>query len=172
MKAKRTGLPGDFAAPILVVQHIAPGFTEGFVSWLSSTLPMEIKIAKSGEALRAGAVYVAPEDRHLGASRDGRVLLSSADAIEGFRPSASFLFDSVSRAFQSASIGVIMTGMGCDGVEGLQVLRGNGGRVIAQDKESCVIYGMPAAAAEAGVVDILLPPAQISDELVRACQGK
>ena len=167
-----SALPRDFACPILLVQHIAPGFTAGLVAWLASTLKLEIKIAEAGEALRPGAVYVAPEDQHLGATEKGRVLLSTADPIDGFRPSATFLFDSVGRAYQRSTIAVIMTGMGSDGVDGLYALRKHGGRVIAQDKDSCVIYGMPAAANEAGVVDVSLPPAQIANELLRGCHGK
>jgi two-component system chemotaxis response regulator CheB len=146
-------LPADFPAPILVVQHIASGFTEGFVSWLDTALPLRVKAAEQNERLRPGVVYVAPEDRHLGAAGSGCVALSSDEPIGGFRPSATFLFDSVGRVYKEASVGIILTGMGSDGVEGLKILRAEGGHVIAQDEASCVVYGMPGAAKQAGVVD-------------------
>jgi len=161
-------LPTDFAAPILIVQHIAAGFSDGFVSWLNSTLPQRVKAAEQDEQLRPGVVYVAPEDRHLGVTADGRVALSSDKAIGGFRPSATFLFDSVGRAYKQASIGIILTGMGSDGVAGLASLRETGGYVIAQDEETCVVYGMPGAAKQAGVVDSILSLDRIGAAIIRA----
>jgi two-component system chemotaxis response regulator CheB len=161
-----SSLPSDFPAPILIVQHIAEGFTDGFVSWLDSAAPLHVKIAEQQEGLQPGVVYVAPENRHLGVSGGAKILLSNDEPIGGFRPSANYLFDSVGRTFRRHSIGVILTGMGDDGVTGLATLRSCGGYVIGQDEESCVVYGMPGAANHAGVVDVSLHPEQICHAIV------
>ncbi len=160
-------LPVDFPAPILIVQHIADGFTDGFVSWLDVSLPLSVKQAEQTERLQPGVVYVAPENRHLGVKGNGDALLSSEQPIGGFCPSATFLFESVGRVFGRSSIAVILTGMGNDGVAGLDTLRSRGGYVIAQDEDSCVVYGMPGAANQAGVVDVTLPLDQIGAAVLR-----
>jgi two-component system chemotaxis response regulator CheB len=146
-------LPGDFPAPILVVQHLSPGFAGGLVSWLNTACNLKVKLAEQGEVLLPHTVYVAPDDYHLGATSQGRAVLSDAPPIGGFRPSATFLFESVARAFGSAAVAVILTGMGDDGVAGLAAVRWQGGRVIAQDEKSSVVFGMPGAAIAAGLAD-------------------
>jgi two-component system chemotaxis response regulator CheB len=146
-------LPGDFPVPILVVQHIASGFVGGLASWLGSTSKLEVKIAEHEEPLARGIVYLAPDDRHLGLTSQGRIVLSSEAALGGFRPSGTFLFESAARALGAGALAVILTGMGRDGVEGLRRVRALGGRVLAQDEPSSVIFGMPAAAIEDGLAD-------------------
>jgi len=150
-------LPGDFPAPILIVQHNTPGFMPGLVSWLDGSCDVIVKQAEQGELLLPHTAYLAPDDRHLGVSGQATVLLSSAPPVGGFRPSATFLFDSVARAFGPSVLGVILTGMGADGVEGLQSIRQAGGRIIAQDETSSVVWGMPGAAVAAGLADLVLP---------------
>jgi two-component system chemotaxis response regulator CheB len=160
-------LPGDLAAPVLVVQHIAKGFVDGFAAWLNTAGALRVKIAEDGEPLRPRTVYLAPDDRHLGVAADRATLVvSRADAIGGFRPSATFLFDSVARAFGTTAVAVILTGMGQDGVEGLRTIHEEGGRVIGQDEETSVVYGMPGAAAAAGLVDVTLPIGSMAGRLV------
>jgi two-component system chemotaxis response regulator CheB len=160
------GLPADFAAPILVVQHITPGFVSGLASWLSASSPLPVRMAESGERLAPATVFLAPDHRHLGVSGRGTALLSPAPPIGGFRPSGTFLFDSVGRAFGAAAVAVILTGMGDDGVEGLRTVRRMGGRVIAQDEATSVIFGMPGAAIAAGLVDRVRPLPAIAADLV------
>lgn len=160
-------MPADFPVPILVVQHIAPGFVDGLISWLGDTGGLRVKKAIENESLQPGTVYVAADGRHLGVSMDGEVRLSRDPAIEGFRPSATFLFDSVGRVFGSGAVGVILTGMGRDGVQGLRTLRGCGGHVVAQDEKSSVVFGMPSAAIDAGVVNVVLPLSEIAAHLVK-----
>ncbi|MBN4059188.1 chemotaxis-specific protein-glutamate methyltransferase CheB [Endomicrobium sp. AH-315-J14] len=162
-----SGLPEDFEAPILVVQHIAAGFRTGFASWLDSTSPLTVKLARSGERLQGATVYVAPADFHMGVSSTGRVLLSEEGPIGGFRPAASFLFESVAEAVGADAVGVILTGMGRDGVRGLRALDAAGGLVLAQDESSSVVYGMPKAALDAGVVDSVLPLNALAARLVQ-----
>ena len=159
-------LPGDFAAPILVVQHIAKGFLGGLASWLNSSCRLHVKVAGDAEPLESRTVYLAPDDRHLGVRRDGRTLLSDAPPIGGFRPSATFLFESVARAYGANAIGIILTGMGSDGVAGLRELHAAGGLVLAQDEASSVVYGMAQEAVQAGVADDVIPLERIASRLV------
>lgn len=151
------GLPADLPAPVLVVQHIAHGFGAGFASWLDTTLPMRVRIAQHGEPLRPGTVYVAPDGLHLGITPGLAVRLSDEPPVNGARPSASHLFSSVASACGSAAIGVILTGMGQDGVNGLRDMRRAGATVLAQDEESSVVFGMPGAAIAQGVTTATLP---------------
>lgn len=151
-------LPGDFPLPILVVQHIASGFVEGFAAWLNTAGGLRVKVAEHGEPLAPRTVYLAPDDGHLGiAPGRNTIVVSRTGPIGGFRPSATYLFESVAKAFGAAAISVVLTGMGRDGVEGLRAMRAAGARVIAQDQETCVVFGMPGAAIESGVVDVTLP---------------
>ena len=146
-------LPADYPIPILLVQHITPGFLDGYVSFLNDSVPLQVVVAESGQRIRPGTVYVGPENCHLGLNSDGRIVLSQSPPIDGFRPAVTALFESVARACGRAAVACIMTGMGRDGVEGLRVLRDHEGFVLAQNEESCAVFGMPAAAAEAGLVD-------------------
>ena len=165
-----SALPGDFSVPILVVQHITRGFTSGLAAWLNTSCRLRVKIAEDGEPLAPQTVYVAPDDRHLGVSKSLNVALSAAAPVGGFRPSGTFLFESAARAFGPTVVAVILTGMGDDGVAGLRAARQGGGRVIAQDEESCVVFGMPGAAIAAGLVEQVLPLDKIAPRLVQLCQ--
>jgi two-component system chemotaxis response regulator CheB len=150
-------LPRELDVPIVVVQHMARGFMDGLVKWLGGTIALKVKSAEHGEALEAGTVYVAPDDRHLGVSAEGRALLGGSAPIGGFRPSVDYLFDSCARAYGSSLVAVILTGMGQDGVEGLVTVKERGGRIIAQDERSSVVFGMAQQAVSRGLVDEILP---------------
>lgn len=149
-------LPAGFRAPLLVVQHIAEGFSEGLARWLGASSALRVKVGEDGERLLSGTAYLAPDRFHLGVSGE-RVALSDAPPVEGFKPSGSFLFESVARAYGPAALGLILTGMGRDGVSGLAALRAAGGTVVAQDRESSVIYGMNGEAVLGGLTDEVLP---------------
>jgi two-component system, chemotaxis family, protein-glutamate methylesterase/glutaminase len=150
-------LPASFPLPILVVQHIARGFTGGLAHWLAGGCELQVKLAEFGEPARAGAVYIAPDDRHLGVRRDAtgelRIQLDNARPEGTFRPSATYLFRSCAEQVGRGVLALILTGMGDDGVDGLRDVRRLGGRVLAQDEASSVIFGMPREAQRAGVVD-------------------
>jgi two-component system chemotaxis response regulator CheB len=146
-------LPADFPVPILIVQHIARGFGQGMVDWLRGATPLRVTTAQPGDVLQAGRVLVSPDDHHLEVSRDRRVVLRPKRSEKELCPSADILFEAVAHAFGPGTLGVILTGMGRDGVEGLRVLKAAGGRVLAQDERSCVVFGMPKEAIEAGVAD-------------------
>jgi two-component system, chemotaxis family, protein-glutamate methylesterase/glutaminase len=156
-----TMLPADLPVPILVVQHISRGFGPGFADWLDRASPLRVKLAEEGEALRPGTVYVAVDDHHLCLTASRRVHLSTAPAVGGFRPSGTVLFESVATAFRSRAVAVILTGMGRDGVDGLRAIRRAGGRTVAESEATAVVYGMPAAAVEAGLADFVLPLDQV-----------
>ncbi len=164
-------LPGNFAVPILVVQHIATGFVGGLADWLSASCNLRVKVAEDGEPLRARTVYLAPEDRQLGVRDDGRILVADAPPVKGFRPSATFLFESAARAYGAALAAVMLTGMGNDGVEGLKAVKAAGGMVLAQDEASSVVYGMPREAVEAGVVDAVLSIGEVGARLTNLVAG-
>ena len=149
-------LPGDFPTPILVVQHITKGFVPGLVSWLNTVCDLRVKLAGQGEILAPHTVYLAPDDRHLGVSTQGTVVLSNAPPLGGFRPSGTFLFESVARSYGPAAIAVILTGMGQDGVDGMRAIRQAGGHTLAQDEKSSVVFGMPGAAIAEGLADQVL----------------
>lgn len=163
-------LPKNFPVPILVVQHIAIGFIDGVASWLDRNSRLRVKVAEDGEPLLGGTVYLAPDDHHLGVKGRSTIALSTDSPIGGFRPSASFLFDSVARAFGRNALAIILTGMGRDGLEGLRRVHSAGGTVIAQSEDSCVVFGMPGAAIEDGIAHHAISPRQIGTALAEmAC---
>jgi two-component system chemotaxis response regulator CheB len=156
-------LPVSVRTPILVVQHMASGFTSGLADWLKreAGATRDVVVAERGMSPREQVVYLAPDGKHLGLTPGGSLHLSDAPPVAGFRPSATVLFESLARVHGSAAVGVILSGMGSDGVDGLRALRAAGGLVIAQDAESALVYGMPGAAEDAGVVQAFLSPTDI-----------
>lgn len=163
-------LPAGLPAPVLVVQHMPPGFTHSFAERLHAHSPLAVKEAEEGDGVLPGQVYIAPGDHHMLIEKQaGReiIRLNQSPSVKGLRPSADVTIISVAEAYGAGSIGVILTGMGSDGVEGLQVIKERGGIVIAQDKATSIIYGMPRAAVESGCVDKVLPLDKIPGEIVR-----
>jgi two-component system, chemotaxis family, protein-glutamate methylesterase/glutaminase len=166
-------LPNDFGAPMLVVQHMSRGFMDGLASWLNTAGALPVKIAEQGEPLRPRTVYLAPDGGHLGINAGGAsLLISQAAPVGSFRPSATFLFESVAKVFGASSLGLILTGMGHDGVEGLRAIRRAGGQIVAQDEATSVVYGMNGAAVAAGLADFTLPLDAIADRLVELVEGE
>lgn len=156
-------LPRGFEIPLLLVQHIAPGFVRGLAEWLNGQTPLTVKVAEPGEPVRPGTMYLAPDKCQMGVSKDERIRLTTGEAAEdGFSPSASYLFRSVADAYQRSAMGVLLTGMGRDGAAGLLRLREVGGLTVAQDKESSVIFGMPGEAVRLGAAEYVLAPAEIA----------
>ncbi len=145
LKTVLTMLPGDLPVGIVVVQHMPPVFTKAFAERLDSCCALAVKEAENGDAILPGRVLLAPGNFHMTVSRFGtepRVALNQNDNVNGHRPSIDVLMHSVALEYGAHAVGVIMTGMGKDGAEGLHELHKKGGHVIAQDKESSVIYGM------------------------------
>ncbi len=158
-------VPQDFDAPVLVVQHMAPGFIDGFAEWLGSGTRLSVRVGRQGTKLESGSVYVAPDDHQFGLSDPHTLEVSSEPPIEGFRPSGTHLFRSVAQHHGKKALGVILTGMGRDGVEGLRSLRSAGGRVVAQDEASSVVFGMPGVTIAAGLAHEILPLESIGPRL-------
>jgi two-component system chemotaxis response regulator CheB len=165
------GLPPDFPAPILIVQHIARDFAAGFAEWLGSSGRLRARLPEDGERLLAGTIYVAPDDRHLGVTRDGCIALSTAPPIGGFRPSATHLFASAGRAYGPRALAVILTGMGSDGADGLEIAHGAGTFVVAQDEASSIVFGMAQAAIARGAADRVLPLERIAPLIMERVTG-
>lgn len=165
-----TRLPATFSPPVLVVQHIAAGFSASIVDWLAPQCSLPFQIAQAGMRLDQPGIYLAPTGRHL-VVQGNRLGLSDEPAVRGHRPSATILFRSVAATYGARAIGVLLTGMGDDGAVGLADLKRAGGITIAQDEASSVVFGMPAAAIALGVVDHILPPQHIPGLLVRLAAG-
>ena len=160
-------LPDTFPVPILVVQHITKGFTVGLAKWLNDTIKLSVKVAQNKEPLKAGTVYIAPDDAHLQISRDNRVVLNHEPPLDGHRPSVTALFNSVAYHRGSSAVGVLLTGMGRDGADGLEALHRKGAYTIAQDEESSVVFGMPGEAITLGAAQEILHLNRIAMKLRR-----
>lgn len=165
-------IPADFPLPILVVQHITRGFAASLAEWLNGELKLTVRLAEQGESPAPGTVLISPDDRHMQISDRGTVLLHSSPPYKGLRPSANYLFYSLARVYGKLAIGVILTGMGDDGVDGLTELHHQGGMVLAQDEASSVVYGMPREAAERKVVDHVLPVDRVGPALMQITDYK
>jgi two-component system chemotaxis response regulator CheB len=159
------GLGTEFPLPILVVQHIASSFLEGFAAWLESVCPFSVEIVRDRSLAIAGKVYLAAQDHHLRAE-NGFIRLDRAPPVCAQRPSGTVLFDSMAAAFGGQALGVLLTGMGEDGAEGLLRLRRSGGFTIAEDESTAVVYGMPAEAVRLGGVSESLPLSAIAPRIL------
>jgi two-component system, chemotaxis family, protein-glutamate methylesterase/glutaminase len=159
-------LPAALPVPIVVVQHIAAGFEVGLARWLGSTTALDVRIAVDGALLAPGTVHIAADGHHVGVEAS-RIRLSSGPPRHGFRPSADHLFASVARTYGPRGAGLILTGMGSDGVEGLGELRRAGGYTAAQDAASSVVFGMPGAALASGAAAHTLDLDDIPAEILR-----
>jgi two-component system chemotaxis response regulator CheB len=163
--------------PIVVVQHMARGFMEGFAEWLATQTRARVEIAQHGK-LVPGRVYVAPDEMHVEVTARERLLLHAEAKVRHQRPSADVLFDSVARNYGRAAIAVLLTGMGDDGARGLLSIRRTGAFTMAQDRESSAVYGMPAAAAERGAATMIASVERICQALAsvryepRAASGR
>jgi two-component system, chemotaxis family, protein-glutamate methylesterase/glutaminase len=153
-------IPSDFLSTILVVQHMPEGFTEMFAKRLDECCPLEVHEARSGDLLLAGRVLICPGNRHIMVRRMPRgdmVVLSDGPPVNGHRPSADVLFHSLAQEFGLLAVGVLMTGMGDDGAEGLGAIKSAGGMTIAQSEDTCVVSGMPRAAILKGYANKVIP---------------
>ena len=166
LKEILSGLPADFSAPILIVQHIAAGFATGFAEWLAGVSGLPVRLASHGEAPLPGHVYVAPDGVHMGVARGPVIVLSDHPPEQGLRPSVAYLFRCVAQVVGSGAVGVLLTGMGRDGADELQMMKERGAITVAQDKESSIVHGMPGAAIQLGAATHILPPEEIAALLV------
>lgn len=150
-------LPASFPLPILIVQHITEGFGAGLARWLDQQTCLVVSLANHGDELKPGHVLVAPDNYHMKVNNMGLVALSSEPPLHSVRPSANYLFHSVAQVYGATAAGLVLTGMGVDGAEGLLAMRQAGAYTIAQDEKSSVIFGMPAAAIALGAARQICP---------------
>lgn len=163
-------LPGNLPCPAIVVQHMPPGFTKSLADRLNTLCALTVKEAEDNDRLVAGTVFVAPGDYHLTIRKEGGssfVKLNKEPAIGGLRPAVDPMMVSVAETYGAKTVGVILTGMGHDGAKGMQAIKRLRGLTIAEDQSTSVVFGMPKAAIEAGVVDTVLPLPQIADGIVQ-----
>jgi two-component system, chemotaxis family, protein-glutamate methylesterase/glutaminase len=167
-------IPAEFPASILVVQHMPEGFTEMFARRLDECCALDVQEAKSGDLLVAGRVLICPGNRHMMVRRMPRgdmAVLSDGQPVNGHRPSVDVLFHSVAQEFGLTAVGVLMTGMGEDGAEGLGAIKGAGGMTIAQSEDTCVVSGMPRAAILKGHANKIVPLDSMGAYLVSQYSG-
>ena len=167
-------LPIDLAVPVLVVQHMPPMFTRLLAERLDRLGGPRVSEAREGQVVEPGSVYIAPGDRHLALTRVGRavqVVLSDAPPENSCRPSADVLFRSAVKVYGAGVLAVILTGMGHDGLRGCQAVRAARGQVVVQDPATAVIGSMPAAVADAGLAEAVLPLDLLVPELVQRIRG-
>jgi two-component system chemotaxis response regulator CheB len=151
-----SGLPAEFPAAIVVVQHLDPRHRSLMAEILARRTPLRVKQAEENEPITPGTVYIAPPDRHLLVNPDGTLSLSQSELVHFVRPSADLLFESVAASYKERAIAVVLTGTGSDGNIGVEAIKKMGGTVIAQEEESAEFSGMPHAAIETGSVDFIL----------------
>lgn len=157
--------------PVLIVQHIATGFTQGLVDWLNSTTPLPVHVAHDAAVALPGHVYLAGEGQHLELRRR-RLTLRAGEAVAGHIPSADVMLTSLAVDLKDRCLAVVLTGMGRDGALGARAIHEAGGNVIAQDEMSCAVYGMPKAVVDLGLADEILPLIEISQAIVRRAEKR
>ncbi len=162
-------LPADLGAAVMVVQHIAEGFSPGMVEWLTSGARMPVALASEGQFIRPNEILMAPERRDMLIQPDRTIHLSNSPLLLQ-RPAIDVTMQAAAEVFGSRAIGVLLTGMGRDGAYGLRAIRANHGQTIAQDEASCAIFGMPRAAIEIDAAAQVLPPSKIGAQLVALVQ--
>jgi two-component system chemotaxis response regulator CheB len=158
-------IPANFPVPILCVQHISPGFLDGFISWLGDSCTLCVQIAKTGEKPQPGIAYFPPDRQHLRLDSQGRFICLEGPPVDSHCPSVTVLFQNLAQRFGASSIGVLLTGMGRDGASGLLDLRQKGGYTIAQDEASSIVFGMPQEAIKLGAAKVVLPLAEIAGHI-------
>ena len=159
--------PGDFASPVVIVQHVDSDFAAGFANWLNHRTELTVRLAREGDLPQSGEVLVAGENKHLRFKPGG--YLSYTDEPEHLinRPSVDVMFKSAADYWPSGGIGLLLTGMGRDGAEGLLALKQKGWHTIAQDEKSSIVYGMPKEAVKLGAAETVLPLDAMSEKILR-----
>lgn len=164
-------LTADFPCPVLIAQHISDGFAAGMAEWLSTVSPLRVRVGRDGETLLPGQVYLSPSEANMTLTPSRRIAIVPADTNAIYHPSCDALLTSVAAATGRRCVGVILTGMGRDGVQGIGRIKAAGGITLAQDEDSSVIFGMNRLAVEAGQVTKVLPLDGLAAEMVRLARA-
>ena len=165
-------LPGDFPLPILIVQHMASGFITSFAEWLAQTSGLPVHVARHGELMLPGHVYVGPDECQMKVEHGGKIVLTSDTPENGLRPSISYLFRSLAAVYGGNAVAGLLTGMGRDGAEELRLLKEKGAVTFAQDKESSVVHGMPGEAIRLDAATYILAPDKIAAVLTSLANNR
>ncbi|MEQ8762606.1 MAG: chemotaxis response regulator protein-glutamate methylesterase [Planctomycetota bacterium] len=166
--------PATLPIPILIVQHMPPTFTQLLAQRLDAQTPLEVRESQGGEVLGPNQIWIAPGGRHLTVRRQGiqiETALTDTEPVNSCRPAADVLFQSAVEVFGNRVLGVVLTGMGQDGLLGAQTLKAAGARVLVQDRATSIVWGMPGAVAQAGLADDVVPLGQVAPRLTRAAQA-
>lgn len=169
-------LPADFCAPLLVVQHLTPGFEQGMADWLSAAVPFQVRVAQTGDRLQPGVVLLAPHGHQLALTPSGAVALQRSEPGLLHCPSADVTLADAARHYRCGLVAVVLSGLGSDAAEGLAAVRAQGGVVIAQQPATCAAPSMPRTAVDRGLPHLVLAPGQIGPALTAitrpaACLG-
>jgi two-component system chemotaxis response regulator CheB len=156
--------------PILVVQHMQKGMTKLFADGLNQECKLKVKEAEEGDVVQEGLALIAPGGFHMSVTKTGKINLATGPPVNYVRPSADVMMKSAAKTYASKNIGVVLTGMGADGAKGIEAIKKKGGLTIAQDKKTCVVFGMPAAAIKTGCIDFVMPLEGIPKEIMTACE--
>lgn len=167
-----TAFPEKLGVPVFVVQHMPVGFTKAFAERLNLNSKIKVIEAADGMNIEKDTVYIAPGGFHMEVGSDRKIHLNTEPTLWGVRPAVDKLFISAANIYGPHIISAVLTGMGKDGAQGTIAIKKVGGITLAEDKSTCTIYGMPKAAFETGMVDIVLPIDNIANEIVKAVQGK
>lgn len=167
-----TALPEKVGVPVFIVQHMPVGFTKAFAERLNANSKIRVVEASDGELIEKDVVYVAPGGFHMEVLSDNRIHLNTEPAIWGVRPAVDKLFISATKVYGSHVLSIVLTGMGKDGAKGTLEVKKNGGVTISEDKSTCTIYGMPKAAFETGMVDLVLPVDEVASQIVKIVAGR
>ena len=161
-------LPSNLSVPILIVQHMTPGFGSAFVDWLDTENSIPVKVAAAGDRLLPGQVYVAPDNYHTGVNGEGKIFLTDKKALHNHhRPSINYMFKTIAKYYGSKTLGIVLTGMGQDGAKGLREIKQAGGETIAQDEASSIVYGMAKSAVALGAIDYVISLDKISSTILQ-----
>lgn len=162
-----SGLPADLPAPVLIVQHMPPGFTRSLAANLDQCSPLRVREAAAGDALERGVALVAPGGYHMTPTREGVIRLDQGPTVNGVRPSVDVTLLGTVAVYGGRVLAVVLTGMGHDGLDGAMALKRAGGIVLAEHESTCVVYGMPRSIVEAGLADEVAPIDQMADAILR-----
>lgn len=166
-------LPGYFPCPILIAQHIADGFAKSMVQWLDGITDLQVQLAQENDVLTAGRVYILPPEQHLVVKKNHRLAAVARQPSDVYHPSCNLLLESVAEVFREQAVGLIMTGMGSDGCRGIEAIFQKGGKTLAQDEGSSVVFGMNKFAIDKNIIHKILPLEHVAATLLAmAHEGK
>jgi len=162
-------LGSDFPVPVLIVQHMPPGFTEELANSLARITPLEVKEAKDGDIIRKGRIFIAPGGAHIVIEKRplaNIIRINHSEAVNGHRPSVDVMFASVAAVYHNNCLAALMTGMGKDGVKEIGTIYNHGGVTVAQEESSCIVPGMPGVAIKSGIIDFIVPLDKFAENII------